>query len=163
MRSKFTFIGLLVSSFVLVLSFQNCGSVSENVPGGAINGPNSPGGGDINNCMAIAVPYLKYGFIFNSSAVPASAEIDINGEVAYSDCGHETGDGSVVREGNKLEFYQGFETINELAPNVNIKLYSKNCSSGARSEIFNADESAYDSYSLCGTNSVRMEVDFVVN
>lgn len=154
---------MLISSFVLVLSFQNCANVSESVSGGpSVRGPTSPGEGGVVNCMAIAVPYLKYGFLF-SSAVPASVEVDINNEVAYSDCGREAGDGSIIREAHRLEFYKGFETINEMTPNVGIKLYTKNCSTGARSEIFSANESTYNSYSLCGTNSVRMEIDFVVN
>lgn len=146
---------------MLVIAFQNCGSVSENSPG-ALTSPSSPGGGDINNCLAIAEPYIRIGYIFTSSSVPASVDIDVNDELKYSDCGREVGHGAVIREGQKLELYLGYETINDMQPNPEIKLYQRNCSNGARTLVYTSNDQ-YESYSLCGTSSVRLQVDHVVN
>jgi hypothetical protein len=161
MRSKASFLSLLIGSFILVIAFQNCGNINESVPGIDANRPSSPGGGDVNNCLAIAVPYIKVGYLFNGS-VPSSVDIDVNDELKYSDCGREVGHGGLIRESQKLEFYLGYETINEMAPNAQIKLYTRNCATGARNLIYTSSDQ-YDSYSMCGTSSVRLDVDYVVD
>lgn len=161
MRSKTSFITLMVSSFILVIAFQNCGSVSENVPGIGKDGRSPEGDGAVNNCMAIAVPYIKIGYLF-SGVVPASVEIDVDDEVKYSDCGREAGHGAVIREVGRLEFYLGYETINDIIPNAEIKLYKRNCSSSNRTLIYTSSDQ-YESYSLCGTNNVRIDVDHMVD
>jgi hypothetical protein len=163
MRSQLSFFGLLISSFVLVIAFQNCGSVSEMMPGGA-KVINRDGNNDEVTCMAFPVPYLQLGFVFSNSA-PSAVELTINGETAYSDCSVPGSAANLIRENSRLEFYRGYESINEVPTSLELSLYRLNCNTGARNLITTIQELEpnYESHSLCGKTSVRLVIDYMVN
>lgn len=158
MRSKVSFLSLMLGSFIMVIAFQNCGSVSENVPGISGNGPNSPGGGEINNCLAVAVPYMQLSYSFGSAALPEKVELKINNEVVYSDCNPESTQANMIRANGKIEFYLGFNSLERMA---NIPYQIKLLSCPDNISHFASTE-RIEEYSQCGTVNDRIDKDYVV-
>ena len=154
---------IVISIGLLLVAFQNCEVPDADVENTGI------GKGDIN-CMAFPVPYMRLGFDFTSSAasngeVPEKLELIINNEVVYSSC-----NGNNVAmlhiENNKAEMRIVFgENVEEAYPYLDLRLNKlSSCFGGETVELLSIFETPnYQTYSMCGVNSYKYEVDYLIN